>query len=351
MSSRTLSFPRRSPRVTARPAVSAPVVGVRIGATEVALAYAADGSGPLSVRAAATAALPSRAVRDGEIVDAVAVAQALRQAVAGRSGFGKQVRIGIGCQQVAVRVLDLPPIEREEDVIAVVRTLARERIPAAADDALIDFRLLPVNDGGERTPGEPAPGRQALVVAARRALVDGHVAAVRAAGFEPVGVDLLAFALSRCVQPLEPTLLLDLDGVATLALAGPDGCRFVRTIPAGIQSAAEEIVQRTGVELGQAEGGLLGAGTQSEAHAAEQAATVDRTVRAIATTVRTSIDFHVTQEGGNAPLSCAISGPLAVVEGVAVILGETLDLPVRLASDLSGGADPVALGLSVEDVA
>jgi type IV pilus assembly protein PilM len=346
MPSPQLTLPRLPTRLPSRRQQSAaPVAGVRIGATHVSVALAGPGAGPLAPRVTGTAPLPSGAVRNGEIVDAVAVAQALRQAIAGHSGLGKQARIGVGCQKVAVRVIDLPPVERDEDVVAAVRMLAKERIPTAAENALIDYRLLPDGVGENGTPQ-----KRALVVAARRELVDGHVAAVRAAGLDPVGVDLLAFGLARCVRPVGPTLLLDLDGVTTLALADPDGCRFVRTIPAGIGTVADDIAQRTGGDPAAVEAALLGDRSGVEHDPAEEAPAIARAIRLIASTVRTSIDFHVDQEGGTPPAVCIISGPLATLEGVPALLNETLDLPIELAGALSGGADPVALGLSVEEV-
>ncbi|WP_320672657.1 pilus assembly protein PilM [Patulibacter defluvii] len=346
MPRRQLTLPRLPSRpAPRRPSASAPVTGVRIGATHVGLACAAAPRGPLTARASASAVLPPGAVRDGEVVDAIAVAQALRQAVEGRNGFGKQVRLGVGCQKVAVRVLDLPPVQNEDDLEAAVRMLARERIPTAADDALIDYRMLTDLPGAD---GEP-PVRRALVVAARRELVDGQIAAVKAAGLEPVGVDLLAFGLARMVQPSEPTMLLDLDGVTTLALADPDGCQFVRTIPAGVQSAAEDLARRAGLEVEDAAGGLLGDQALDPEATTEARAVVARTIRAIATTVRTSVEFHVEQEDGAAPQLCVVSGPLAGLEGVSALLSEALDLPVHPAAALAGGADPVALGLSVEE--
>ncbi|WP_026911851.1 pilus assembly protein PilM [Patulibacter minatonensis] len=346
MPSRQLTLPRLPKSLpTRRPQNAAPVAGIRIGATHVSVAVAAPASGPLAPRIAASAPLPAGAVKNGEVVDAVAVAQALRQAVAGHSGLGKQARIGVGCQKVAVRVIDLPPVQREEDVVAAVRMLAKERIPTAADNALIDYRLLPdgVTENGQ-------PQKRALVVAARRELVDGHVAAVRAAGLDPVGVDLLAFGLSRTVRPSAATLLLDLDGVTTLAISGRDDCRFVRTIPAGIGTVAEDLAQRTGGDVAAVEAALLGDRSGVDYEQDEEGPAIARTIRAIASTVRTSIDFHVEQEDGTAPETCVISGPLAALPGVAALLHETLGLPVESAGALSGGADPVALGLSVEEV-
>lgn len=346
MPSRTLTLPKLPRRLpTRRPQNAAPVAGIRIGSTHVAVALAAPAAGPLAPRLMASAPLPVGAVKNGEVLDAAAVAQALRQAVGGLGGLGKRARVGIGCQKVAVRVIDLPPVERDEDVVAAVRMLAKERIPTAAENALIDFRLLP-----DRVTEGVAPQKRALVVAARRELVDGHVAAVRAAGLDPVGVDLLAFALARCVRPVEPTLLLDLDGVTTLAIADPGGCRFVRTIPAGLGTVAEDLAQRTAQDASVVEAALLGDRGAATHDVAEEAPAIARTIRAIASTVRTSIDFHVEQDAGEAPLSCVISGPLAALEGVAELLRETLNLPVELAGALSGGADPVALGLSVEEV-
>jgi type IV pilus assembly protein PilM len=324
---------------------SAPVTGVRIGATHVGVATANAGRGPLAPKASASAVLPPGAVRDGEVIDAAAVAQALRDVLETRSGFAKQVRLGVGCQKVAVRVLDLPPVRNAEDVDAAVRLTARERIPTAADDALIDYRLLDEVPADGDTPAH----RRALVVAARRELVAGQIAAVQAAGLEPVGVDLLAFGLARVVRPIEPTLLLDLDGITTLALAGPDGCRFVRTIPAGVQSASEELARRLDLDPADAAALLLGDRQPAEGERDALTDVVARTLRAIATTVRTSVEFHVDQEDGETPESCVTSGPLAGMEGAAAVLGEALDLPVQSAAALAGGADPVALGLSVEE--
>ncbi|MGX6449689.1 pilus assembly protein PilM, partial [Patulibacter sp. S7RM1-6] len=302
-------------------------------------ATAADADGPLVPRAESTAVLPLGAVRANEVQDASAVARALRTATEGRDGFSPRVRLGIAGPKVAVRTLDLPPVQREEDVPAVVRAVARERIPTAADDALVDYVLLPQEEGSD--------GRRALVVAARRDLVEGHVVAARAAGLEPVGVDLVAFGVARAVPLDAPTLVLDLDCMTTLALAGPDGCRFVRTVSAGAESAADQIAGRTGHDTADAAAVLFCQRTLDEEDTAAREAVLVDTVRSIATAVRTTVDAHAPQGSTEAPTSCVVSGSLAGTEGVLEVLGDVLDLPVRLADADTGVVDAAALGLSV----
>src|ERR1700742_1951038 len=85
-----------------------PVVGLEIEAGSVAAAEVRV-NGATSVTAAVEA-LPPEAVKEGEVVDPEAVAEALRSLYANHK-LGKRVRLGIGNQRVVARTLRLPAID------------------------------------------------------------------------------------------------------------------------------------------------------------------------------------------------------------------------------------------------
>ena len=63
------------------------------------------------------------------------------------------MRLGVASQKIAVRVIELPRIENEQELEAAVRFQAQEELPMPLEQAVLDHRVLErINDGD----GEPA---------------------------------------------------------------------------------------------------------------------------------------------------------------------------------------------------
>lgn len=135
--------------------------------------------------------LPSGAVRDGEVVDAAAVTEAIRT-LWGKYGFkGRKVALGVANQQVVVRQVELPYLP-EAELRQSLPFQVQEFIPIPVEHASLDCSILEhyENEAGERFS-------RVLVVAAHREMVDSLLEAVSGAKLEPTLLDLDAFALLR----------------------------------------------------------------------------------------------------------------------------------------------------------
>jgi type IV pilus assembly protein PilM len=182
------------------------------------------------IQQAASMEMPSGLLRDGEVEDVQGVAHLLRDFMK-EHGFGKNVWLGVANQQIAVRSLDIPPIEDDAERAAAVRFQASEAVAMPLDEAILDYQVI-----GQATTPEGSGAMRVIVVAAREPMIMRLVDAVRGAGLRPDGIDLSAFALMRIVAPdneAEPAparVYCHLAGVTNLAVGVGNTCVFTRPL-------------------------------------------------------------------------------------------------------------------------
>jgi type IV pilus assembly protein PilM len=232
-----------------RRGASADVVGLDIQPGFVAAVKARVNGSILAERAAAHP-LDADTMREGEVVDAEALTEALRELFSG-GGLGKHVRLGIANQRTVMRTLELPPVSDRKELSAAVRFQAQDQVPMPLSNAVLDFHPLGIFD-------TPAGSRQRVVlVAAQRDMVERLLGAVRAAGLTPEGVDLSAFALIRALYDKSEgddnrVLYLNVDGLSNLAIAEGTVCRFTRVIGGGVEAMAVDLAARRRIPLADA---------------------------------------------------------------------------------------------------
>jgi type IV pilus assembly protein PilM len=342
------------------------IVGLEIEPSAVHAA-AVTVNGHVAVRSAAVAPLETGVVRDGEVNDVDALAQALRTLYRENKGLDKKVRIGIANQKIVVRVLELPPLEDRKELEAAVRFQAQDQIPMPLDSAVLDFQPLDIVDS------ENGPRQRVLIVAARRDMVDRVLAAAKAAGLKPEGIDLSAFAMIRALhraelatETPEPVLYLSVGGLTNLAVAEGTTCLFTRVVGGGLEAIAVELAERKALTLEHARGWLRHVGLVvplSEIESDDQDEIVEEArtvlldgVRRIGGEVRNSLDFHHAQEGMSLRVQRAVlTGAAASIPGFDDALAAELGLPVEagLVDGTPEGLDPhlltIAAGLAVEE--
>ena len=349
-------------------------------------------NGSIVAEQAASMALPADTMRDGEVLDEVALADALRELFA-ESGMNKRVRVGVANQRTVLRTLELPPVTDTKELAAAVNFQAQDQVPMPLSNAVLDFHPLGIVD----TPG--GPRQRVVLVAAQRDMIERLVAAVRRAGLNPEGVDLSAFALIRSLYRPEPpvegdslarVLYLNVDGLTNLAIAEGSICRFTRVVGSGLEGMAVELAERRTIALTDARD-LISAVDLSvpEPVAAAPAPSVEAEepddddadldepagpaqldnsdVRAILETgirdisgeVRNSLDFHRSQEEGGEVSHAVLGGAAQDIPGFAEALQASLGVEVRslsvgLADDRVADAESahrlaVATGLSATE--
>jgi type IV pilus assembly protein PilM len=329
---------------------AASVVGVDIepGAVHVAEARAGADGRPV-IQRAALRALEAGVVRDGEIVDAPAVTEALR-AVFEEHGFDRRVRIGLANQRILVRVVDLPPITDPKELAQAIAFQAPSEVPMPLDQAVLDHVSL----GVVETPA--GPRSRVVLVAARRDMIDRLLACAREAGLRPEGIDLAAFALVRslAVDPADEVVAyLAVGGVVNFVVARGGTCLFTRVIGGGVEAMAMELAERRSMTIDEARAAVLGDAPEAEDILADG-------VRRIAREVRASLDFHHGElAGGELPTAVervVLTGPGLAIEGMTEALSMLLSMPVEAGSvpvpdGVDAGRYTVAAGLALEQVA
>jgi type IV pilus assembly protein PilM len=220
------------------------VVGLDIQPGLVA-AVQARVNGALVAERAGALALPSDAVREGDVVDEQVLSETLRELFA-RNKLSRRVRVGVANQRTVMRTIELPPITDQKELDAAVRFQAQDQVPMPLNNAVLDYLPLGVVD----TPA--GPRQHVVVVAAQRDMIERLLAAVRAAGLSPVGVDLSAFALIRSLYRRDPdhagrVLYLNVDGLTNVAIAEGTVCRFTRVVGGGVEELASELATRRSI--------------------------------------------------------------------------------------------------------
>lgn len=219
------------------------IVGLDVDAGSVA-AVEVRSNGSVGVTRSGIAPLGQGAMRDGEVTDADAVADALRELFS-RQKLSKSVRVGIANQRIAMRTLSLPMIEDPEELGTAVRFQAQEHIPMPIEQAVIDYQVVGGHDEeGVRT-------MDVVVVAARRDMVGRLMDAVRGAGLKPVGMDLSAFGLIRALadNSAPTTAYCNLGDVTNLAVARGGTCLFTRIVPVGHEEDVSKLADELRLSL------------------------------------------------------------------------------------------------------
>jgi type IV pilus assembly protein PilM len=336
------------------------LVGLDIDATGIAAASVVV-NGRVRVERAAFAPLESGIIRDGEVADVDGLADALRTLYRENKGLDKRVRVGLANQKIVVRVIDLPYLEDAKELEAAVRFQAQDQLPMPLEHAVLDHQRLAVIDD--------ATGRRQRVLlgAARREMIERVLAALRAAGLKPEGVDLSAFAMVRALHRAGPddelVLYLAIGGLTNLAVARGTECTFARASGSGVEALAVELAERAGLTLEHASGWLVHVGVQDpiedvagDRQIVEHARQILLDgVRRIASEVRSSLDFHRMQEDAATVSRAVMTGPASAIPGFDMALASELGIPVEqgLVDGAPAGVDAgritVAAGLALTE--
>ncbi|MDQ3575170.1 MAG: type IV pilus assembly protein PilM [Actinomycetota bacterium] len=231
------------------------VVALDIGSYAVRAVELTVGGGQPVLERFAQVVLPPRAVDHGEVVDAPAVATAVRRLWSEGGLRGRRVVVGVANQRVIVRLAEFP-VMSEEDFRAALQFEAQELIPIPVEEATLDFQIL-----GEDVRSDGEPRMRVLLAAAQREMVRAHLAAVEGAGLAAGAVDVIPFALVRALAPPGGTFaeraaeaVVCIGGGVTNVVVHEQGIpRFVRILLVGGNDVTEAIARELDVGPDEAE--------------------------------------------------------------------------------------------------
>jgi type IV pilus assembly protein PilM len=360
----------RAPRVSRR---GKQLVGLKVGASQIAAARIVNNGSAELVQVARTD-LPPGLVVGGELRDPDALAEVLR-------GFFREhrlpsggVRLGISNNRIGVRTFEITGIADPKQLANAVRFRAQESLPIPIEEAVLDHRVLAE---GQTAEGEPT--RRILLVVAYRDLVDRYVAACRKAGLTLAGIDLEAFALLRSLaapradeSPGDAAVVAVAVGHERSTLAVSDGrvCEFTRVVEWGgsaINIALARALDITPLEAEPVKRCLSLEGPVAiEGLTPEQLQAVDdavrRQVHTFARELVSSLQFYQGQPGSLGIGEVVVTGGTAHLPGLAAELERLIGVAVRIGDPLARvrvgkrvgeldqvGSFAVAIGLGIED--
>ena len=321
------------------------LVGLKIGASQVAAARVVNNGEPQLVQVAREE-LDSGIVVGGELRDVEELSQVLRRFFRTHKLPRQNVRLGISNNRVGVRTFEIAGISDEKQLANAIKYRAQETLPIPVEEAVLDYQIL-----GERTDEEGVLHRRVLLVVAYRDLIDRYAAACRKAGIRLVGIDLEAFAILRALAPPpapEPTssaIVVVSVGHDRTTFAVSDGqtCQFTRVVEWGGRSLDEAIAkaldlspseaQPIKLALSLAEASTPAGLTSEQADQVREA--VLRAVHNFARELVSSLQFYQSQHGSLGIGEIVLTGGTAQLPGFAAELSRLLGVRTRVGDPLA----------------
>jgi type IV pilus assembly protein PilM len=360
----------KAPKAAKAPTRHKKLVGLKIGASQLAAARIVNNGSPEVVQLARAELAPGIVV-GGELREPDALADALKAFFRANKLPKQSVRLGIASNRIGVRTFDIGGIQDPKQLENAIRFRAQETLPIPLEEAVLDYQIL-----GETVDEEGGTTTRVLLVVAYRELVDRYMAACRKAGIKLAGVDLEAFALLRALgdRPADATnaaIVVVTVGHerSTLAVSNGEICEFTRVIEWGGQNLNVAIARALDVAPSEAEPIKHSVSLLEPAEAmdldAERAAKVRTAVhqelQTFARELVSSLQFYQGQPGSLGIAEIVLTGGTAQLPGLDAELGRLIGVSVRVGDPLARvelgkkvgtdhavGSLAVAIGLGIE---
>ncbi len=231
------------------------LVGLDIGSSAVKAVELRPAGKGYRVAAFAVEPVPPDSIVDGAIIDAGAVADAIRRIFEGNKAFkAKDVCASLSGNAVIVKKITLPVMTASE-LDDSISWEAEQYIPFDIQDVNLDYQIL---DPG--TGPDSRGSMDVLLVAAKKEKIGDYTGVIAQAGLTPVVVDVDAFALQNAY---EANYGLDAREVVVLMNAGAsaininilqgDQSVFTRDISLGGNAYTEAVQRELGLPFEAAE--------------------------------------------------------------------------------------------------
>lgn len=327
------------------------IVGIDIGSRSV---RAVEVQGATKARPVITryheVALPEDSVRRGEVLEVTTVANALKQLWSSGGFTSKDVALGMGGQRVFARDLVVPraPLAQIRESLPFH---VQDLLPVPVDEAILDF--YPISE----ETGPDGPVVNGLLIAAIKDAVTANVAAVSQAGLRPVHVDLIPFALTRALAPINSstalTVIVGVGANTTNVIVSQGGVPlFVRILTAGGDDITRALATSLHIEPAEAEALKRSLGLGSADVPLDQRPAIEviyAVVGELFNSIRNTLNYFLSTKRNMRLDSVVVSGGGTQLAGFNAALSEMIGLPViqaerlggvQLSKDLSSNSSP-----------
>ncbi|KAF2416377.1 pilus assembly protein PilM [Microbacterium sp. B35-30] len=277
--------------------------------------------------------LPPDAAKDSEVLDAGAVAVALRQLWTGARFKSKDAVLGVASRRILVREYTTQAM-RPDLLREALPYQVQDLLPVPASQAVLDF--FPLAQNGDQVSG--------LLVAAVSESIEQIISTLAKVKVRAQAVDLAAFGLARATASLaapdEIVATINIGDHTTQVVISRGGVPlFVRLLPIDVATAAAlrhsaEVAQpelELAAATGNGHGSVAAAAAPGRTRGALRAATPPG-ASDLAARVRSTLAFFGSRSGA-APLTRVfVTGAGAAVEGVMAALTAAIDTPMTIVS-------------------
>ncbi|MBW8714152.1 MAG: type IV pilus assembly protein PilM, partial [Acidobacteria bacterium] len=219
------------------------LVGLDIGSSAVKAVELKPAGKGYKVTGFGSEPIPPDSIVDGAIIDAAAVADAIRRLFDSRGIKTKEVAASLSGNAVIVKKITLP-VMTEAELSESIYWEAEQYIPFDIQDVNLDYQIL---DKGDASGGKTM---EVLLVAAKKEKIADYTGVIAQAGRAAVVVDVDAFALQNAyeanygIEPGAVVVLLNAGASATnINILHGDQSVFTRDISIG-GNAYTEALQR-----------------------------------------------------------------------------------------------------------
>jgi type IV pilus assembly protein PilM len=306
------------------------VVGLDIGSSAVkAVELRPVGKG-FRVAAFGAQPVPPDSIVDGAIIDAGAVADAIRRIFEGTKTFkSKEVCASLSGNAVIVKKITLP-VMTESELGESIYWEAEQYIPFDIQDVNLDYQIL---DPG--TGPESRGSMDVLLVAAKKEKIGDYTSVIAQAGRTPVIVDVDAFALQNAFEanygltPSQVTVLLNAGASAiNINILQGDQSVFTRDISMGGNAYTEAVQKELDLPFENAE--ALKKGIPTDGATFEDARPVLHAVTEnVLLEIQKTFDFYKASASSDQIDRIVLSGGASRVDGFRATLQERFNAPVE----------------------
>ncbi len=306
------------------------VVGLDIGSSAVkAVELKAAGKG-FRVAAYGAEPVPADAIVDGAIIDAGAVADAIRALFDNNKAFkSRDVCASLSGNAVIVKKITLP-VMTESELEESIYWEAEQYIPFDIQDVNLDYQIL---DPG--TGPDSRGSMEVLLVAAKKEKIGDYTGVIAQAGRTPVIVDVDAFALQNAydrnygMDPGQVVVLLNAGASAiNINIFQGEQAMFTRDISMGGNAYTEAVQKELDLPYELAE--QLKKGIPVDGATFEEAQPVLRAVTEnVLLEVQKTFDFFRATAASDRIDRIVLSGGASRVDGFRDMLHERFGIPVE----------------------
>jgi type IV pilus assembly protein PilM len=303
------------------------IVGLDIGSSAVkAVELKAAGKG-YRVSAFGSEPVPPDSIVDGAIIDATAVADAIRRLLDGHAFKSKEVAASLSGNAVIVKKISLP-LMTDAELAESIFWEAEQYIPFDIQDVNLDYQIL---NSGAGTNGT----MDVLLVAAKKEKIADYTGVISQAGRVAVVVDVDAFALQNAyelnygAEAGAVIVLLNAGASAiNINIMSGDQSLFTRDISIGGNAYTEAVQKELNLPFESAEQVKKGQPIDGVAHQ-DAIPVVHAMTENVLLEIQKTFDFFKATAASDRIDRVLLSGGASRVDGFAQALEQRFGAPVE----------------------